>query len=174
MLYVKTWVRAISLSRDKADARTCCSADSPTAFLPWWAVLPFINIGAYEHKHFEWGERKNTRLSFLQLLSENSLWAIRISGRPVTFSSKQSNFIGKKKAPYARSRTTHGSAGFSPQRQHFSGDSLRERHGVPPGERRVGGSAAPPARRGRKRPPPAPSRPAASAESRVREFRALT
>ncbi|XP_074408724.1 uncharacterized protein LOC141730959 [Zonotrichia albicollis] len=40
----------------------------------------------------------------------------------------------------------------------FTAISLK-RHGVSPGERRVGGSAAPPARRGRKRPPPArPSR----------------
>lgn len=46
----------------------------------------------------------------------------------------------KKIAPYARSRTTRGSAGFSPQRQHFSGDSLRERQGVSPDERRVGGA----------------------------------
>lgn len=103
------------------------------------------------------------QLSFLELLSKNSLWAIRISGRAVravTLPSKTGEFHRGKKPLYARSRTTRGSAVFSQQCQHFSGDLLRERHGDSPGERRVGGSAAPPARRGRKRPPPA--RPAAS------------
>ncbi|XP_041892112.1 spermatogenesis-associated protein 5-like protein 1 [Corvus kubaryi] len=53
---------------------------------------------------------------------------------------------------------------FTSSRQHFSDDSLRERHGVSPGERRVGGARPrQPAGAGSAlRPPARPSRPAAS------------